>query len=885
MDMTKILKIIIPVVALSLGAIVGTLVFNKTSTPELSLGSFSDPFISLQLATGPANGNCLITDGTNNTWGSCSGVAGSNTNDWNKQTNFGTLTLTPSTTIPVWIKDALYASSTVTVGTVNDSVLLKSDRLDASGEFYVAGGAISGPTLNLFNGYIGLGFSAGGSSVNISDDITSNGLQLYGYGGAEYANLIITGALDANPGFVGIGTTSPYARLSVAGNVVADAFRATSTSVVSILQQLTATKATTTSLAVTSITSTLLKTNSTGGIIPALSGTDYQAAGSYALQATAINTTYPFLGGGDLSGSRTLSIAWVHPTTTANNWATGQMFYGSTTFNNATSTIFYAQSASFRNATTSSLQVTGTATSTFQNGVNLTTGCFAIGNVCVSGGGGTTYDYSVSTTWATTSPYSGVINLYPLNPNAVVSLSSSATTSATLWVDPPNATVNLGGSGSETGRISSTSSWLASSFGIGTSTPNSKLSVGGSTWLGGNTVATGTLNVWSDTTLARATSTGFAVTGLTNCDTIDTDGSGNLKCGTDSSGSGGGAGSVGTSSVPVLGNLAFWTNTGPTTALLGTVATSALTATAPVALSQPVSIIGSASSVLTCADASVSAKGCITTTDWTRFNDSVASTSIDTSAELRALLTDEVGTGFAVFNASPNFTGNVGIGTTTANWALQVAGTAPYFAITDTDAGTNAKHIILSNIDGIFRIGTSSDNYSATSSAFVLNPLGPASLSVGSSTPSKTITLVGTMAVSGLTVAAGTPSSLCLNGTEVTSNAALTCTVSSRRFKHDILDLPVSGIETIQKIEPVQFVYNDSTRARWGFIAEDLKAVFPELADAYEADGEPRSIDQNAILATVVKAVKEIIGWNNNQDERIKELEKRLNTLELSCKK
>lgn len=52
----------------------------------------------------------------------------------------------------------------------------------------------------------------------------------------------------------------------------------------------------------------------------------------------------------------------------------------------------------------------------------------------------------------------------------------------------------------------------------------------------------------------------------------------------------------------------------------------------------------------------------------------LASGDIDTSAELAAILTDEVGTGFAVFNASPNFTGNVGVGTTSPLATLSLTG-------------------------------------------------------------------------------------------------------------------------------------------------------------------------------------------------------------------
>ena len=69
-------------------------------------------------------------------------------------------------------------------------------------------------------------------------------------------------------------------------------------------------------------------------------------------------------------------------------------------------------------------------------------------------------------------------------------------------------------------------------------------------------------------------------------------------------------------------------------------------------------------------------------------------------------------------------TGNVGIGTTTPNWLFQIAsGTAPYLAISDSDAGLNSKHWLLSAIDGIFRIGTSSDSFTATTTYLTINSI------------------------------------------------------------------------------------------------------------------------------------------------------------------
>jgi hypothetical protein len=75
-------------------------------------------------------------------------------------------------------------------------------------------------------------------------------------------------------GNVGIGTTSPYAPLSVSGQIVGSYFTAT-TSATSTFPVLLSTRATTTAFAITGITSSLLKTDANGNVLPALVGTDY----------------------------------------------------------------------------------------------------------------------------------------------------------------------------------------------------------------------------------------------------------------------------------------------------------------------------------------------------------------------------------------------------------------------------------------------------------------------------------------------------------------------------------------------------------------------------------------------------------------------------------
>lgn len=73
---------------------------NFALTQQKTLAGFSDPFISIQLAPSPSNGNCLTTDGTDNVWGSCGSGGGSSFGQsWSLITNtFSQSALAPTTT-------------------------------------------------------------------------------------------------------------------------------------------------------------------------------------------------------------------------------------------------------------------------------------------------------------------------------------------------------------------------------------------------------------------------------------------------------------------------------------------------------------------------------------------------------------------------------------------------------------------------------------------------------------------------------------------------------------------------------------------------------------------------------------------------------------------
>ncbi len=75
-----------------------------------TFGAFGDPFLSIQLAASPSNGNCLTTNGTDNAWGSC-GSGGGGAFLFSADTNYNTLVYSTSTPT-LWFKSGFYASST-----------------------------------------------------------------------------------------------------------------------------------------------------------------------------------------------------------------------------------------------------------------------------------------------------------------------------------------------------------------------------------------------------------------------------------------------------------------------------------------------------------------------------------------------------------------------------------------------------------------------------------------------------------------------------------------------------------------------------------------------------------------------------------------------------
>ena len=184
-------------------------------------------------------------------------------------------------------------------------------------------------------------------------------------------------------GSVGIGTTTPYAKLSVVGETVASHFTATTTAT-STFPRALFTQATTTSFAVTGITSSLLKTDGNGSLLAAVAGTDYA---NFAFPWTA--TTFGSINANSTStliGFTNGIYALASSTIGAGGQATGLTISGGATTTGSLIVQGAATSTFAAGIQSTYLNITGTsATSTFANGLITSGGGMGIGTSTPAG--------------------------------------------------------------------------------------------------------------------------------------------------------------------------------------------------------------------------------------------------------------------------------------------------------------------------------------------------------------------------------------------------------------------------------------------------------------------------------------------------------------------
>ncbi|MBP9771993.1 MAG: tail fiber domain-containing protein, partial [Candidatus Pacebacteria bacterium] len=164
---------------------------------------------------------------------------------------------------------------------------------------------------------------------------------------------------------------------------------------------------------------------------------------------------------------------------------------------------------------------------------------------------------------------------------------------------------------------------------------------------------------------------------------------------------------------------------------------------------------------------------------------------------------------------------------------------------------------ILKVTDGGTALGALKVSYLTATSTTATSTFAGA-VGVGTTTPSRTFSVTGTVALDGLVTGSG--DAVCIDTVtkEIQYNSgADTCLASSIRFKHDVENLGL-GLSDLRELRAVSYKENATGEERIGFIAEEVEDVDERLM-FYEPDGDtPRGVRYEDIVALVVRSIQEI---------------------------
>ncbi len=251
----------------------------------------------------------------------------------------------------------------------------------------------------------------------------------------------------------------------------------------------------------------------------------------------------------------------------------------------------------------------------------------------------------------------------------------------------------------------------------------------------------------------------------------------------------------------------------------------------------------------------------------------------DTSANLATILTNETGTGNTVFSASPTFTGTLTAADIDLSGTLNLAGAsyisslgyarlengivgAPAYSFQndfDTGLWTPVTDVLAVSTGGVER--------------FRVNAVG--NLGIGTTTPAQKLQVFGNIRVG------TTGSNGCL---EDFSGGLIAGTCSSdENLKENIEPIAQEGrsyLESLAALTPVTYNWNevagdlyskDTSVENLGLIAQDVETQFPELVSRND-DGY-KQVDFRALPFYIIEALKELWSKVQGQDERLEQLE------------
>lgn len=217
-----------------------------------------------------------------------------------------------------------------------------------------------------------------------------------------------------------------------------------------------------------------------------------------------------------------------------------------------------------------------------------------------------------------------------------------------------------------------------------------------------------------------------------------------------------------------------------------------------------------------------------------------------------------------LFVQAPNITNTVGLtvrSATTSQIMIQSDGTgtnhsAQFLLKADNGSGGYYAFGARAGEDEffIYDLGGSSQIFTIDTGSLV---------GIATTSPWRTFSVTGSVGFSStLTAEVGNDNYLCIDPiTYEITNGGTNCGASSERYKENIQDLDYD-LDEVLGMRPVTFewkagAYSNTTSTNVGFIAEEMVEIVPEVVEI-NASGSPASIDYDKLTAVLARAIQQI---------------------------
>lgn len=746
-------------------------------------------------------------------------------------------------------------------------------------------GVSTSTTLGFLNGFLSTASSTINSNLTITGNSTTTSATTTNFYNSTATNLSNSLYINSSGGNVGIGTTSPYAKLSVVGETVASHFTATTTST-STLPRLESTGLNLTNWltfnGVTSATWAGFCSTITGGA-GLCDGDDATGAGgsfpftpdTYTGQVVNATSTGLWLKGSPLGLIASTTFATFSTTT------------------NATTTNFFSTVASTTNLFGANLTTCDATTGK----LTWASGLFGCGTDFNTGGGGSdpfthpSVGLSATTTQLLVGTSTASNYQLTIASSTAPQLSLSASGGFAQWI-MRNAgglfylatTTTAGTATSSVSALSINTNGIPTFPSLGTGFVKSTAGL----------FSVGTVDISGDTNLTAGT--GITLTG----DDLSVDSSQSIATLSNLTTNGfvTTGGGVGTLSVTVPGTNVSTFITTPTTANF-LAAVTGETGTGAVVFDTTPTFTTSALFPL----GSVSSPGIAFTGDTNTGIWSSGANLINFSADGKEMM---------------RIDGNLDIGTTTDSGlaSLFIASSTASQLFLSSGAGFAQWGVRNAGGNLYFSTSTVAGTSTTTTAALTLTGAGKPGLSIGSTTPIATLAVnpVAGNFANQFVIGSSTATSLLLNNAgelflprlqtdaaahtytmcgEATTFEAVwdttTCVLSALKYKENINDLDI-GLKELLKVRPVSFnwkptgdpTYDNDINTKHkqiGIIANEIEKVDSRLV-TYDNQGEIKGFRYDFFTAWLTKSIQEmwsevvnLIDWNKDQERRIKALE------------